>query len=661
MVKGLARRCRARRWAAVHGSGDFSARHGCSRILAPHTGHRASAKDRSDAASCRTFACVSTTMSEHSSRFDDTAWSGFGTAQTAAEFCTHWLALQCLQIGEVRSGLLLLAREGGGPFARAAQWPSAGGNVEPLGLAAERCLAEHRGLILRGLANALVVLAYPVDVDGNLEGAVVLDVAEREDDALQSALRQIHWGIGWLTTLLLRRRTADQSLVAQRAREAIDVLALAGEQTGLRALAMAVVNDLASRFLCNRVAFGVERKGRARLLALSHSAFFEKKSHFVVALENAMDEALNQRGMVCVPPLDEEQQAVAIAHRDFAASRAICSVVVERAGVGIGVITLERERPFDAEDLRAFQVVAALIGPLLETRIRLDQWLAGRVRDRIQDAWRHLRDPRRPGFRFALVVVAVAFSLIFVDTDYHVPAKAVVEGAVQRAVVAPFDGFVRDAPVRAGFLVRQGQVLATLDERDLLVERRRWLAEREQHGARYRDGLAKHERAGANVALAQMQQAEAQLALTEEKLARAQIVAPFDGLVVAGDLSQLLGSPVEQGRQLFEVAPLDAYRVILKVEDRDIRDVRAGQSGKLILAGLPGELLDFEVRNISLAEADEGKNVFRVEAQLARSDLKLRPGMEGVGKINAGEQTFAWIWTHRLTDWLRLQAWKWLP
>jgi multidrug resistance efflux pump len=107
-----------------------------------------------------------------------------------------------------------------------------------------------------------------------------------------------------------------------------------------------------------------------------------------------------------------------------------------------------------------------------------------------------------------------------------------------------------------------------------------------------------------------MQQAEAQLALTEEKLARAQIVAPFDGLVVAGDLSQLLGSPVEQGRPLFEVAPLDAYRVILKVEDRDVRDVRAGQSGKLILAGLPGDLLDFEVRNISLAEADEGKNVF---------------------------------------------------
>jgi multidrug resistance efflux pump len=64
----------------------------------------------------------------------------------------------------------------------------------------------------------------------------------------------------------------------------------------------------------------------------------------------------------------------------------------------------------------------------------------------------------------------------------------------------------------------QGQLLATLDDRDLLVERQRWLSEREQHEGRYRDALAKHERANANVALAQMQEAESQLALVDEKL-----------------------------------------------------------------------------------------------------------------------------------------------
>ena len=57
---------------------------------------------------------------------------------------------------------------------------------------------------------------------------------------------------------------------------------------------------------------------------------------------------------------------------------------------------------------------------------------------------------------------------------------------------------------------------------------------------------------------AQINQAEAQLALAEEKLARATLVAPFDGIVVSGDLSQQLGTPVEQGKLLFEIAPLEA-------------------------------------------------------------------------------------------------------
>jgi RND family efflux transporter MFP subunit len=220
---------------------------------------------------------------------------------------------------------------------------------------------------------------------------------------------------------------------------------------------------------------------------------------------------------------------------------------------------------------------------------------------------------------------------------------------------------VKEVFVAAGSTVQKGQVLATLDDRDLRVERQRWLSEREQHESRYRDALSKHERANANVALAQARQADSQLALVEEKLARASIVAPFDGIVVTGDLSQLLGSPVEQGKLLFEIAPLDAYRVILKVEDRDIRSVRSGQSGSLVLSGLAAEALDFEVVNISMAQAENGMNVFRVEARLDRSDLKLRPGMEGVGKINAGERSYAWIWTHRMIDWLRLQAWSWLP
>lgn len=605
--------------------------------------------------------------SDYSSGPHNAHWTAFASAQTAADFCRSWLSLQCLQVSEARAALLLL-EQGGCTFVPAAIWPSDQSDVTYLAPAAQQCLSERQGKVLREQPGALVIVAYPVDLEGQVQGAVVLDVAERSDEALQAVLRQLHWGIGWIQTLFLRRRNLDDAQTLQRARAALDVLAVAAEHERLETLAMAVVNDLASRFSCDRVSLGVDRGGRARLLTMSHSAFFEKKSQFVTALENAMDEALDQRRSIAFPTFDESETkngiGIAIAHRDFAATRAVCSVVLASRGIGVGVLTFERNAstPFSADDVNAFEAVSTLLGPLLSSKIELHRWFAGRIADELRDTWRHIKDPRRPGFRVVLVVGMVLLLGVFLlDGDYRVSAKAVVEGEVQRAAVAPFDGFLREAPVRAGFLVKQGQVLATIDDRDLLVERQRWLSERGQHEGRYRDALAKHERANANVSLAQVQEAESQLALVEEKLLRANIVAPFDGVVISGDLSQLLGSPLEQGKVLFEIAPLDAWRVILKVEDRDIRDVRVGQSGRLVLTGLAGEALDFEVRNISMAEADDGKNVFRVEAQLARSDLKLRPGMEGVGKINAGQQSHAWIWTHRLADWLRMQAWTWLP
>ena len=48
-------------------------------------------------------------------------------------------------------------------------------------------------------------------------------------------------------------------------------------------------------------------------------------------------------------------------------------------------------------------------------------------------------------------------------------------------------------------------------------------------------------------------------------------------LVVEGDLSQSLGKAVAKCEVHFRLAPLDGYRVILKVDERDDQDVAASQ------------------------------------------------------------------------------------
>jgi len=110
------------------------------------------------------------------------------------------------------------------------------------------------------------------------------------------------------------------------------------------------------------------------------------------------------------------------------------------------------------------------------------------------------------------------------------------------------------------------------------------------------------------------------------------------------------------------VAPLDAYRIILQVDERNIADVNVGRRGRIVLSGFPTEPLPISVVKITpVSTASEGRNYFRVEAQLEGKTRPLQPGMEGVGKIEIDRRKLIWIWTHEVVDWLRLKLWYWLP
>ena len=66
--------------------------------------------------------------------------------------------------------------------------------------------------------------------------------------------------------------------------------------------------------------------------------------------------------------------------------------------------------------------------------------------------------------------------------------------------------------------MRTGELLFKLDDRDLKLERLRWVSQREQYLRQHRDALANHERAQIRILRAQLDQAEAQLALVDEQL-----------------------------------------------------------------------------------------------------------------------------------------------
>ncbi len=314
--------------------------------------------------------------------------------------------------------------------------------------------------------------------------------------------------------------------------------------------------------------------------------------------------------------------------------------------------------------VHAETIGAALLGPVLDLKQDNEQSIPRRIRAWFGAGARALVGPRHSGAKLiALSVLALILILTFATGIYRVSARSVVEGAIQRAAVAPFDGHILQSQVRAGDVVHTGDdVLCRLDDRELALEDTKLSSERDQLNRKYRQALATQDRPGMAVIAAQIAEAEAQLALIDDKLARATLRAPFDGVVVSGDLSQLLGTPVEQGKLLFQIAPLESYRVILEVDERDIANLAGNQQGEMMLSGIPGEHMPFTVRRITpVSTSQEGRNFFRVEAQLKTPTDRLRPGMEGIGKIEIGKRRMIWIWTHGLSDWLRGWIWKTMP
>ena len=591
-------------------------------------------------------------------------WRALAEAGTAGAWMAAWLQVLAAALTPARGALLLLQQDDGS-FAPVATWP-VGRDPGYLADIATESLREREGVVRRD-ALGQVRIAYPLQQADRLHGAVVLDLGAAAEPAVAEASRLTHWGAGWLLEMLGRSearmhaaRSADGAFLLDT------VLALMAEP-GLRETALALVNRVAERLQARQVHLAMPRGKTLRVLATSHAAHFDERAESVGQGVQAMHEAYDQRCTIAWPAGDgAEPLLLREAHRRHAESSgaaALVSVPLVDATEVVGVLLLALDAPLAAPEMQLLETAAAVLAPVLRLQRETGESVPARGLRRGRYWLARLVDGSHPALKLGGGLLVLALLLLAtVPAPFRISAPALVEGAVQRAAVAPFEGYVREAPARAGDVVRKGQVLAMLDDKDLRLEKLRWESDLEVAQGKEREAMAAANRVNQRLASAQANQARAQLDLVLSKLERVNIAAPFDGVVVKGDLSQQLGSPVEQGKVLFELAPLDAWRVILKVDERDIAHLKVGQAGELVLASLPGQAWDFQVRKITpISVAEEGRNFFRVEAELDRHAPKLSPNMEGVGKVDAGRASLLWTWSRPLVHWARLAWWKFTP
>ena len=576
-----------------------------------------------------------------------------------------WLTLQCQAMPGARSACARIGSAQVEPGLFVASWP--GGETIAAELSdllelADRSNAPVTSAPVESMQSPPPVLriAHPINNNGKKLGAIAVELTQVPRDQHAAVVRLIEWGNTWLD-LLYRQEcndTGNDSQVTEAIRRILHADSL--QQAG-----MALTCYLAHHYGCERVSLGLRKGTGVRLLALSDSTQIPARSGLSRHLAAAMSEALAENQSLDWPAREQRSIPAHLALAEAEQNTRILTFVLRNAGEAFAALTFESQNSALTDNAVQKQIdeLTRFLGPLLALKQAVEKPLQSRFQ-RKSGGDAHLVRQRTSRIKALVVAALSAFGVYLLSgqTPYRVPGPAQIEGAVQRALIAPFDGYIAATYARAGETVEAGSVMAELEDKELKLELRQLRGDRTELEKQYRKALAGLDHAEARILQAQIAQAEARIDLLRQTLDRTQLRAPFSGVVVSGDLSRSLGKPVKRGEVLMEVAPLDSYRVAVEIEGQDISSVAAGQSGSLILAARPAQVLDLEVINItSMPTEGTSAGSFRVEARLIGDIGSLRPGMRGVAKIETGERSRFWIWTHQISDWLDYRLWAWLP
>lgn len=583
-------------------------------------------------------------------------------AASSGERLAAWLALVCRMIPDVEAALAGFNNAADAQFSLQVTWPAGSAPDPALAAAAQRALQRGDGALSEIGGNGREVLARRLTLGPARGGAIAIAVPPLADNARHAVLQLLEWSALWLDFVSGARPAQDTAATVQK-------LLFAGlDAADLQRAATHAAGIIAQALSAERVSIGICRDLRVELAALSHSAAFNPRLQLnrdiVAAMEETLDEACPLRYPVAAaaPP-----RAVHALERLCTGDTPTSALAVPlfAGGSPVGALIAERNagQPWSDDEQLALVTCADALARIIVTRQAIERTFVQRSTQALKSAGGWLRSPGDVVKKALLALCVVAICCVsFASGQLQVAAPAVLEGRIHRSLTAPIEGYVAEAPVRAGDAVKAGDVIAVVDTRSLEFERRRWASERAEYEKGHRRAIAELDRAEATILQARLGRAKAQLALIDEQLKRTTVTAPFDGMIVSGDLSRSMGAPVARGDVLFEIAPLDDYRVELEVDEADITAVVVGQTGHLALTALPGERLAFTVEQItSVAETSDGRNVFKVDGRLDESAPLLRPGMRGVGKIVAGEHRLIWVWTHRVIDRAKLWLWSRAP
>lgn len=526
--------------------------------------------------------------------------------------------------------------------------------VERMVSLAEAACGQRKVVAARTASGeSFLVVAAPVEHGAGPADAIAVAfsvAAQQSPGAWAWAAQSLQLLAAFIGQWKMRRQSAAASNEVRILSRLCRTLPIVASDDALSIKGHAVAAAIAELLDCQLAVIGVphRRSSQCRVVGISTQPHFDRQAELLQNIETVLSETWISRsdGTQLAPAAEELSQTTAwqkvkeALPGNFLACYRLPSE--EKAPAMVLLAAAEQDPLASTEGQQLLTTIERMATPLVELALRTEPgWTQRRLQQIVGRGSRYRR-------RIIAIAVLAAAAALACPVTYRVDCDCRIEPVERRHVSVPYEGRLHDATVSPGDVVRAGQILAVMDRQETEWELDARRAALNQAQQEYEVSLAEHQTARAQLARLEMQRLRLQTELLADRLEHLVIKSPLDGVVIAGDPTELIGARLSQGQTILEIGPLEQMRVELMVPDEDVAYVEAGQRVSFRLNAEPFRKRRGVIRHLHpQAETVDGQNVFIAEVEIEGPQDRLRPGMEGSSKIATERRPWGWNLFHK--------------
>lgn len=535
---------------------------------------------------------------------------------------------------------------------------SIAGLQESLGESLPAVVATGESQCVSLADGAAMLLSVPVfGPNGSAAGTASAVVAGGEDTDGGALIEAFEGAVGYLVLLHFHAPTTSHSLGPLPIPEGD--LSSAGDPLYL---AYALVAHLRNRYQLEQVLFGFVRRGKVRVVAVSGVDEVRSSNPGVKAAAAAMEECLDcGEPIVCEGEPTHEDLRLHAQWRHRAGGGCVATIPMRDGEATRAVVAIRAggSRTVTSADLAEMRDELQGFTWFLPVAERAHRSLPGHLADSGRAALRRLFGPvhwrsRALGLLFVAAILWCVFGTL--PFSFTVPCRVL--PIAPRKIACPHDGVLREVAVEVGQNVKQGEVLAYLDTQKVRREKAMLVADLARLEAKLDVARAASQLGEVQVLMAQQTVLQTRIDLVTERIQDCRIQAPQDGVILSGELLPRVGDRLARGDELFVLATPDEVRIEVMIPESRVAEAQACTASIFAPAARPSARVKLDgLRMLPASMAGDGANLFRGRSDPIRVPQGVLPGMEGMVYLEIGDRPVWWIFTHHITDWLRLRFW----